>query len=128
MILKDNYQNVVIGSHTIDEYKFQIINFMNMLHDNIHKPFDNNCMTADVVIHNLKWYINDILRQEKCEFLDYDKVIFDHITTLKNNLSFMKSFNKKNLKTIIKLNDVIWYELLKNLTKYFNLKYEFNND
>ena len=40
----------------------------------------------------------------------------------------MKSFNKKNLKTIIKLNDVIWYELLKNLTKYFNLKYEFNND
>lgn len=128
MILKDNYQNVVIGSHTIDEYKFQIINFMNMLYDNIHKPFDERCMTANVVTHNLKWYINDILRQEKCEFLDYDKVIFDHITTLKNNLSFMKSFNKKNLKTIIKLNDVIWYELLKNLTKYFNLKYEFNND
>lgn len=128
MILKANYPNVVIGSHTIDEYKFQTINFMNMLYDNIHKPFDDRCMTSDVVTHNLKCYINDILKYEKSEFLDYDKIIFDHITTLKNNLSFMKHSEKKNSKTIIKLNDAIWNELLKNLTKYFKLKYEFINE
>lgn len=128
MILKANYPNVVIGSHTIDEYKFQIINFMNMLHDNIHKPFDERCMTANVVIHNLKCYIYDLLKHENNEFINYDKVIFYYITTLKNNLSFIKNFDIKNVKAIIKLNDTIWNELLKNLTKSFNLKYEFTNE
>lgn len=128
MILKANYPNVVIGSHTLDEHKFQIINFMNILHNIIYKPFDERCMTANVVIHNLKYDINKVLEKEKDDFLDYDKVIFDHITAIKNNLSFMKHFDKKNSKAIIKLNDTIWYELLKNLTKYFNLKYEFGNE
>ena len=52
-----NSENVVIGSHTILEYKFQVWNFMNGLWNNVNRPENSGCMTIGVVVNNLSFEI-----------------------------------------------------------------------
>lgn len=60
-----NIENVVIGSGSLEENKFQVLNFMNMLYDNINEPENDKCMTIDVVISNLEYEIGKLLKVKK---------------------------------------------------------------
>jgi len=125
MKLESLEENVCIGSHTLQERKFQVINFMNMFWDNINKPFEDYCMTVDVVVHNLTYEIRKAIEMsDKYRYTDYDKTIFDLIKMIHNNINTMKNLPvKRNWKVIINLNNIIWNQLLENLTYYLKLKY-----
>lgn len=129
MKLESLEENVCIGSHTLQERKFQVVNFMNMFWDNINKPFEDHCMTVDVVAHNLIYEVRKAIEMsDKYQYTDYDKVIFDLIKTIHNNINIMKHLPvKRNWKVIINLNNILWNQLLENLTYYLKLKYIIKN-
>lgn len=119
-VLKANSEGVVIGSRTLKEYKFQVINFMNMLHDNINKYDVPTCMTIGAVTHNLKCFINDV-EKAKGSTLYSKEHYFKLIDAIHVN---MKHVNADNKKEVIKLCDQLWEELLDVMTRDLQLEYE----
>ena len=61
-------EEIVIGSHTFSERKFQVLNFMNMLYDNICHQDEVRCMTLDSVCHNLLYEIVQCERMSAIAF------------------------------------------------------------
>ena len=117
-----DYPNVVIGSRTVTEYKFQILNFMNLLRDVIKKDNDFsvfNHSNLDPWCYNLKYEIGRVEKEEGIKIWHYnmDK-IYSKINAIKVNLRTNSSKETKQL--CLK----IWDDLLKELTKVFDLKYE----
>ena len=112
MIKKINIptDNVVIGSNTIEEHKFQILNFMNMLY-NIAFNGDNRG-NINPWINNLKYEISWV-RWNKY-YTTYGFRIEHHIEILRTKL----------ITNQIKEKD--WEDLLHALTKMFELKYTLN--
>ena len=107
--IKPNFDNVVIGSNTIEEHKFQVLNFMNLIHNCAFEggnkdgitPWTNNLKYK---IKSLKWQLN--------KYWGYD--IESHIDNLKENV---KNGSAKESE---------WFILLRTLTKMFNLTYILN--
>ena len=117
-----NYPNVVIGSRTVTEFKFQILNFMNLLRDVIEKDNDFSMFghsNLDPWCHNLKYEIGRVEKEEGIKIWHYnmDK-IYSKINAIQVNLRTNSSKETKQL--CLK----IWDDLLKELTKVFDLKYE----
>lgn len=108
-------QDVVIGSHTLIEYKFQVLNFMSMLYDNINSPFKNTCMTESVVCHNLKVECSYVIKEIALKYTDYNKRIYDIISAIYYNITALKELPKKIWSTIINLNNILWTKLLHNI-------------
>ena len=119
-ILKPNYEGVVIGSRTLKEYKFQVVNFMNMLHDSISNHEDPTCMTVSVVTHNLKVFINDVEKAKGSALYSKERW-FKLIDAIYVN---MKHIDGSNESTIVKLCSELWEELLKVMTMELQLEYE----
>lgn len=114
MKLKANYPNVVIGSGSLEEAKFQIINFMNLLYDVIIKDYGN----LDPWCCNLKYEIKTAAEKQKLgQFYDIDKHMYALVDAIRINLK------TSSLKSTKKLCEQIWNNLLDELTKGFNLQY-----
>ncbi len=102
-------EGVVIGSSTIAEYKFQVLNFMNMLYDiafnganrdNIN-PWTNNLKFE---VKRLKWELNKL----------YDSPIEGEIDIMSNKIKD-KTIKEKD-----------WLRVLEILTEAFDLKCTLN--
>lgn len=119
-ILKANSEGVVIGSRTLKEYKFQVINFMNMLHNNINKHDVPTCMTIGAVTDNLKCFINDV-EKAKGSTLYSKEHYFKLIDAIHINVKHIDSNNKK---IVVRLCNQLWKELLDVLTRDLQLEYE----
>lgn len=120
--------DVVIGSHTLPEYKFQVCNFMNMLYDNINHSDEVSCMTVDVVAHNLKFEIDRVNLEEK-EMPSLP--IIDNGSTIDLIKHLVKEIMKDGInpiekKQLIKTANQLWNELLAELTQLYGLKYTVN--
>ena len=116
-----NYPNVVIGSRTVTEYKFQILNFMNLLRNVIENDNDFSSFSysnLDPWCHNLQFEIRRVEKEEGIKIWHYnmDK-IYSKINAIQVNLRTNLSEGTKHL--CLK----IWDDLLKELTKVFDLKY-----
>ena len=120
--IKSEIEGVVIGSRTLPEYKFQILNFMNMLYNNINYPDNDYCMAIGVVIHNLKVEIRHARSCIDKEYYNYDRKVFMVIDTIFVNMRHL-DWGKRKIKMLC---NVLWLELLEELTKVLELKYEFN--
>ena len=122
MKIVPNYPNVVIGSRTVTEYKFQILNFMNLLRDVIEKDNDFSMFghsNLNPWCHNLQFEIGRVEKEEGIKIWHYnmDK-IYSKINAIQTNLRTNSSKETKQL--CLK----IWDVLLVELTKVFDLKYE----
>ena len=122
-----NSENVVIGTHTLPEYKFQVCNFMNMLYDNINRPENSGCMTIGVVVNNLSFEIESLASELNVSSTIYASKVKELIMTIRIIVRELNSFDanskytdveQKNLK---KLANDSWKELLDVLTRTFNL-------
>ena len=122
-----NSENVVIGTHTLPEYKFRVCNFMNMLYDNINRLENSGCMTIGVVVNNLSFEIESLASELNVSSTIYASKVEELIMTIRIIVRELNSFDvnskytdveQKNLK---KLANDIWKELLDVLTRTFNL-------
>lgn len=118
-----NIENVVIGSGSLEENKFQVLNFMNMLYDNINEPEKGKCMAIDVVRSNLEYEIGKLLKVKKSDYYDYDRCVFGRISAIYHNV---KCRNKDNTKVVTELCNTIWNDLLYELRGLFGLEYTIN--
>ena len=123
-----NSENVVIGSHTIPEYKFQVCNFMNMLFDNINRSERCRCMTVGVVTDNLRFEIKRLASELNVSSTIYASKVEELIMAILVIVRELNSFDvnskytnveQKNLK---KLANDSWKELLDVLTRTFSLE------
>lgn len=73
--------SVVIGSHTLKEYAFQVGNFMNMLYGNIEK--ESTCMTNKVVVHNLCFELRRF--KENCSN-EIDNLLYNELISNIHNI------------------------------------------
>ena len=124
-----NFDNVVIGSGSIEEAKFQILNFMNMLYDCIIKDNDysyNGYSNIGTNTHNL---INELKTVEKFEphqYIDLNKH-YGKVKSIETILRLLYKEDSKEYKKYIKAHCIrIWNDLLKDFTKLYNLKYTLN--
>ena len=103
--------NVVIGSNTIEEHKFQVLNFMNMIYD---IAFNNgNRNNINPWINNLKYEITQV-KWLSTEHGIWNFHIEPHIEILKTKL----------ITNQIKEKD--WKDLLETLAKILDIKYTLN--
>ncbi len=118
-----DYPDVVIGSGTVTESKFQVLNFMNLLYNCIveeknYNPigYSNLRPWTNNLIHEIE---NLIINEEisKIYYYDVNKNIYSLIETIRVNLETSSSNETR------KLCIEIWKNLLKELTKLFDLKY-----
>lgn len=125
-----NWEGVSIGSRTLAEYKCQVLNFMNMLYDNIHysegkKEFSTGtCMTVSVVSHNLRVEVKRAIAEEyKERYLgtDVEQYIYSPIGAIYANLQHCTA-EDAHTKEVRKHCDLIWSDLLKTLTRVLKLK------
>lgn len=123
-----NSENVVIGSHTLLEYKFQVCNFMNMLWDNINRSERCRCMTVEVVTDNLRFEIKRLASELNVSSAIYASKVEELITAIRvivreltaSDVNSKYTFGEqKNLK---KLANDSWRELLDVLTGAFSLE------
>ena len=114
-----NYPNVVIGSRTVTEYKFQILNFMNLIKDSIEKDNDfHNLGYSNLApwCDNLKYEIGRVAKDVKICNRDIGNIY----SKLDNIQTKLRINNSKSTKQLC-LN--VWNDLLEKLTKVFDLKY-----
>lgn len=118
-----NYPDVVIGSRTVTESKCQVLNFMNLLYDCIENEKDYSPMGNSNLrpwTNNLIYEISNLIRNEeisKIYYYDVNKNIYNLIYAIRVNLETSSSNETR------KLCIEIWNNLLKELTKLFDLKY-----
>lgn len=110
---------VVIGSRTISEYKFQILNFLNLLWHEIGKVDDMEASigSADSWAHNLTVEINHIRKETN----DSDSEFYGRIYSLIETLRY-KIKNRENKRCC----KDCWEKVLLILTDKFDLKYTIN--
>ena len=122
-----NSENVVIGSHTLPEYKFQVCNFMNGLWNNINCQEDCKCMTVEVVTDNLRFEIKRLASELNVSSNVYATKVEELIVAIRaivreltaSDVNSKYTFGEqKNLK---KLANDSWRELLDVLTRTFSL-------
>ena len=130
MPIKINWEGVAIGSRTLEEYKCQVLNFMNMFYSNIHysdgkKEFSTGrCMTVSVVHGNLLFEIRRAFCEEQklrtiwvskedyiCSLVDAIYMNLRHCTT--------EDFHTKEVRNHC---DQMWHELLRILTSELKLE------
>ena len=125
--LKLCYDNVVIGSHTIEERKFQVLNFMNMLYDCIVEDHDyswNGYSNLSPWTNNLIFEIKELERLKSHNYIDLNK-IYNKIYSIGIILKSLYKEDSKSYKKIIKNHCLrIWEDVLCDLTKIYQLKYE----
>ena len=123
--LTPDYENVVIGSRTLEEYRFQVVNFMNMLWDNIERPGDQKCMTVDVVTHNLKFEINRVISEMKIYIPYAEEEIWQRIGTIQRLIKQLTECNFSKYKHPRKMAEAEkeWEKLLNVLTNWLKLTY-----
>lgn len=123
-----NSENVVIGSNTILEYKFQVCNFMNMLWNNVNRPENSGGMTIGVVVNNLSFEIERLASELNVSSTIYASKVEELIMTIRIIVRELNSFDvnskytdveQKNLK---KLANDSWRGLLDVLTRTFSLE------
>lgn len=118
-----NYPDVVIGSRTVTESKFQVLNFMNLLYDCIENEKDYSQIGYSNLrpwTNNLIYEISNLIRNEeisKIYYYDVNKNIYNLIEAIRVNLETSSSNETR------KLCIEIWKNLLNELTRIFDLKY-----
>lgn len=126
MKIKIDTEGVVIGSRTLPEYKLQVLNFMNMLWDNITNPDWEKFHESDdpyyirsytyanfhVAAHNLKFELGRLEKETGIPACEEQEMI-----------TKMECLGGGNGRT-----EEIWTKLLKDLTKKYNLKYKLNGN
>ena len=120
-----DFEGVVIGSHTLPEYKFQVCNFMNMLYKNINQPGMQTCMTVDVVVDNLAFEIIR-LGDETSSTLSFDSL--NMIGSIRSNVrkTIKGDITPLEKKLLINKSNQLWGKVLAELTKLYGLKYTIN--
>lgn len=125
-----SYDDVVIGSGTLEEYKFQVLNFMSMLYDCIEK--DNNYSPMGYSnlrpwVDNLCFEIKRVDKELPCsEYYSIDRNVYSRIHAIETNLEALTLADTDNhIKEVKKHCFSIWKELLIELTKLYNLKYKY---
>ena len=71
--LKLDYEGVVIGSHTIEERRFQVLNFMNMLYDCITRDNDysyGGYSNIGTYKHNLLYELKELEKLDPHKYID----------------------------------------------------------
>lgn len=125
--LKLDYENVVIGSHTIEERKFQTLNFMNMLYDSIVKDNDYSYRGySNIGTHtsNLTYELKELEKLDSNKYWDVNK-IYDKIHSIEIILRQLYNDDSKQYKKYIKAHCIrIWEDILCDITKIYKLKYE----
>lgn len=125
--LKLDYENVVIGSHTIEERKFQILNFMNMLYDSIVNDNDysySGYSNIGTHIHNLTYELKELEKLDPHKYWNVNK-IYDKIHSIEIILRQLYKDDSKQYKKYIKAHCIrIWEDILCDITKIYKLKYE----
>ena len=123
-----NSENVVIGSHTILEYKFQVCNFMNMLWNNVNRSERCRYITVGVVTDNLRFEIKRLASELNVSSNVYATKVEELIVAIRDIVRELTASNvnskytlgeRENLKRIA--NDS-WRELLDVLTRTFSLE------
>lgn len=118
-----DYPDVAIGSRTVTESKFQVLNFMNLIYNCIVEEKDYNPMGYSNLrprSDNLTYEITRFVKNEeisKIYYYDINKHIYNLIEAIRVNLETSSSNETR------KLCIEIWKNLLKELTKLFDLKY-----
>lgn len=123
MKIKIETEGVVIGSRTLPEFKFQVLNFMSMLWDNITNPDweksnDSHYIRSytyanfHVAINNLRFELGRLEKETGIPACEEQEMI-----------TRMKCLGGGNGRT-----EEIWTKLLKDLTKKYNLKYKLNGN
>lgn len=118
-----DYPDVVIGSRTVTESKFQVLNFMNLIYDCIVNKKDYSPTGYSNLrprTDNLKYEVERLVKNEKISkiyYYDINKNVYSLIESIRVNLETSSSDETKKL--CIK----IWKNILKELTKLFDLKY-----
>ena len=118
-----DYPDIVIGSRTVTESKFQVLNFMNLLYDCIVNEKDHNSTGYSNLrprSDNLTYEIARLVKNEeisKIYYYDINKHIYNLIEAIRVNLETSSSNETR------KLCIEIWKNILKELTKLFDLKY-----
>ena len=102
---------VVIGSNTVAEHKFQVLNFMNMIYScMVEKKFDNIRPWCSNLLYEIKCLKYDLY--SKVNWYGFD--VESHVNNMMHNI-----LDGKNCKDE-------WNDLLKTLTVMFELKYSLN--
>ena len=118
-----DYPDVVIGSVTVTESKFQVLNFMNLIYDCIVNEKDHNSTGYSNLrpwTDNLKYEVERLVKNEeisKIYYYDINKNVYSLIESIRVNLETSSSNETR------KLCIEIWKNILKELTKLFYLKY-----
>ena len=127
MKLKNKYNDVVIGSGTEVEYKFQIINFMNMLYNVIKEDKEYGIHSNSNLrpwCYNLTVYIKYLENKTNISaFYDINLGIYSRINAIMINL---EKGDGNNMGVIKRLCMSIWEDLLNELTNIFKLEYTIN--
>ena len=125
--LKLDYENVVIGSHTIEERRFQVLNFMNMVYNCINQDNDysySGHSNIGAYTHNLMYELKDLEKLDPHKYYDIDK-IYVKIRSIEIILRQLYNDDSKQYKKYIKAHcNRIWEDILCDITKIYKLKYE----
>lgn len=125
--LKLDYDNVVIGSHTIEERRFQVLNFMNMFYNCIIRDNDysySGHSNIGTYKHNLIYELKELEKLDPHKYWDVNK-IYDKINSIEIILRQLYNDDSKKYKNSIKAHCIrIWEDILCDITKIYKLKYE----
>ena len=124
------YEGVVIGSHTIDERRFQVLNFMNMLYNCIIKDNDYSYLgysNIGVYTHNLIYELTELEKLDPHKYNNLNK-IYEKIRSIETILRLLNKNDSKNYKKYIKDHCTrIWEDILHDITRIYKLKYKYND-
>ena len=125
--LKLDYEGVVIGSHTIDECRFQVLNFMNLLYDCITRDNDYSYSGHSNIgawKHNLLCELKELEKMDPHQYIDLDR-LYNKIHSIETILRLLYKDDSKQYKKYIKAHCVrIWEDILCDITKIYKLKYK----
>lgn len=120
---------VIVGSRSIEEYAFQVCNFLSLIENCIHYSDDKetfstgNCMTIDVCYHNICSYFDQIEKmveqKETYKRFNYR----DYLSALHQNLLHIEK-EDDDAKAIKRLCDKLLADAFESLVKtYPTLKF-----
>ena len=121
------YDGVVIGSHSIEERRFQVLNFMNMLYDCIIKDNDYSWWgysNIGTYTSNLIYELTELEKFKPHKYNNLNK-IYEKIRSIETILRLLNKNDSKNYKKNIKKHCVrIWEDILHDITRIYKLKYD----
>lgn len=126
-IFEVNTENVVIGSNSEEEHKFQAIAFMERIYCCIVEDNDYSSLgysNIDTYTHNLMCELRCLEKLKKYHYNDIERYN-SLVSAIKCNLrSLKKSDSKEYFETVKKLCLVHWEDILKKITNRYNLEYK----